>query len=88
MGQKEICMPYTAKGRVDYFQLIPDKRNKNGIFIVFHISTEHSHMAWRKQVEQDVKEYNIYIGVHKLKSTNMEIIRFLSQKHPEMTHFN
>jgi hypothetical protein len=78
----------TAKGRVHYFQPIPNKRNKNGTSIVFRIFTEHSHVTWRQHMEQDIKEYNLYIGVHKLESTEMEIIRFPTQNHPEMAHFS
>jgi hypothetical protein len=54
-------LPDTAKGKVYYFWLILNKRNKNGTLIVFHVFTEHSHITLRKQMEKDVKECNLAI---------------------------
>jgi hypothetical protein len=81
-------LPDTDEGREPYFWPIQDKRNKKGTSIVFHISTEYSHVKWRKYMEKEAQELQLYVGIHKLESTETEIIGFIAQKHPEMTHLN
>jgi hypothetical protein len=81
-------LPDTDEGREPYFRPIQDKRNKKGTSIVFHISTEYSHVKWRKYMEIEAQELQLYVGIHKLESTETEIIGFIAQKHPEMTHPN
>jgi hypothetical protein len=45
---------------------------------------------WRKTLhkEQRVQDLKLYIGVHKLSSTETQIIGFIDQKLPEATHIN
>jgi hypothetical protein len=45
---------------------------------------------WRKtlQKEQRVQDLKLYIGIHKLSSTETQIIGFIDQKLPEATHIN
>jgi hypothetical protein len=45
---------------------------------------------WRKtlQKEQRVQDLKLYIGVHKLSSTETQIIGFIDQKLPEAMHIN
>ncbi len=47
-------------------------------------------MDWRKtlQKEQRVQDLKLYIGVHKLSSTETQIIGFIDQTLPEATHIN
>jgi hypothetical protein len=47
-------------------------------------------VEWRKtlQKEKRVQELKLYIGVHKLSSTDTQIIGFIDQKLPEVTHIN
>jgi hypothetical protein len=77
-------LPDTDEGREPYFRSIQDKRNKKGTSIVFHIITEYSHVEWRKYMEKEAQELQLYVGIHKLESTKTEIIGFIAQKHPEM----
>jgi hypothetical protein len=81
-------IPDTDEGREHYFRPIHDKRNKKGTSLVFRISTEYSHVEWRKYMETETQESQLYVGIHKLESTETEIIGFIAQKHPEMTHLN
>ena len=81
-------LPKTAKEREHYFRPIQDKRNKTGTSIVFCIMTEYSHVEWRKFLDEEAKEEKLYVGIHKLESTETEIIGFIAQKLPEMTHLN
>jgi hypothetical protein len=39
-------------------------------------------------MEKEAQELQLYVGIHKLESTETEIIGFIAQKHPEMTHLN
>jgi hypothetical protein len=50
--------------------------------------TEYSHAQWRKFLDEEAKEEKLYVGIHKLESTETEIIGFIAQKLPEMTHLN
>jgi hypothetical protein len=50
--------------------------------------TKYSHVEWRKFLNKEAKQAKLYVGIHKLESTEMEMIRFIAQKHPEMTHLN
>jgi hypothetical protein len=70
-------VPKTAEKREHYFQPIQDKRNKTGTSIVFCIMTEYSHVKWRKLLDEEAKEEKLYVGIHKLESTETEIIGFL-----------
>ena len=81
-------LPKATGEREHYFQPIQDKRNKTGTSIVFHIMTKYSHVEWRKFLDEEAKEEKLYVGIHKLESTEMEIIGFIAQKLPEMTHLN
>jgi hypothetical protein len=81
-------LPKTAKEREHYFRPIQDKRNKTGTSIVFHIMTEYRHVKWRKLLDKEAKEEKLYVGIHKLESTETEIIGFIAQKLPETTHLN
>ena len=81
-------LPDTDEGREHYFRPIQDKRNKKGTSLVFRISTEHSHVEWRKHMEKEAQESQLYVGIHKLESTETEITGFIAQKHPAMTHLN
>jgi hypothetical protein len=47
-------------------------------------------MEWRKtlQKEKRMQELKLYIGVHKLYSTDTQIIGFIDQKIQEVTHIN
>jgi hypothetical protein len=47
-------------------------------------------MEWRKtlQKEKRVHELKLYIGVHKLSLTDTQIIGFIDQTLPEVTHIN
>jgi hypothetical protein len=58
--------------------------------IVFQLTSEQSHVEWRKtlQKEKCVQELKLYIGVHKLSLTDTQIIGFIDQKLPEVTHIN
>jgi hypothetical protein len=78
-------IPTTAKGREHYFRPIHNKQNKTGTLIMFCIMTKYSHVEWRKFLDKEAK---LYVGIHKLESTEMEIIGFIAHKHPEMTHLN
>ncbi len=82
-------LPESAEERELYFETIYDKQNKSGTSIVFCIVTEHSHVKWQKIVEKEklAKDSKCHIGVHKLDSTDTQIIGFVAQKHPE-THIN
>jgi hypothetical protein len=81
-------LPKTAKEREHYFRPIQDKRNKTGTSIVFHIMTEYRHVKWRKLLDKEAKEEKLYVSIHKLESTETEIIGFIAQKLPETTHLN
>jgi hypothetical protein len=81
-------LPKTAEEREHYFRPIQDKRNKTCTSIVFHIMTKYSHVEWRKFLDEEAKEEKLYVGIHKLASTEREIIGFIAQKLPEMTHLN
>jgi hypothetical protein len=81
-------LPKTAEEREHYFWPIQDKRNKTGTSIVFHIMTKYSHVEWRKFLDKEAKEEKLYVGIHKLELTETEIIGFIAQKLPEMTHLN
>jgi hypothetical protein len=39
-------------------------------------------------MEKEAQELQLYVGIHKLESTETEIIGYIAQKHPEMTHPN
>jgi hypothetical protein len=79
-------LPKTAEEREHYFQPIQDKRNKTSTSIVFHIMTKYRHIEWKKFLDKEAKEEKLYVGIHKLESTEMEIIGFIAQKLPETTH--
>ena len=81
-------LPKTTEEREHYFRPIQDKRNKTGTSIVFRIMTEYSHVEWRKFLDEEAKEEKLYVGIHKLESIETEIIGFIAQKLPEMTHLN
>jgi hypothetical protein len=91
---KPICsideLPETDEETMAYFPSIYDNKNKDGTAIVFRLTSEQSHMEWRKtlQKEKHVQELKLYIGVHKLSSTDTQIIGFIDQKLPEVTHIN
>ncbi len=53
-------------------------RNKKGTSIVIRITTEHSHIKWRKLLEDKklIQDLKLYIaGKYKLESTETQIIR-------------
>jgi hypothetical protein len=91
---KPICsideFPETDEETAAYFPSIYDNKNKDGTAIVFRLNSERSHVDWRKtlQKEQRVQDLKLYIGVHKLSSTETQIIGFIDQKLPEATHIN
>jgi hypothetical protein len=91
---KRICsideLPETEEETAAYFPSIYDNKNKDGTAIVFQLNSEQSHVDWRKilQKEQRVQDLKLYIGVHKLFSTETQIIGFIDQKLPEATHIN
>jgi hypothetical protein len=79
-------IPESEAARAIYFQKGHDKKHKEGTSIVFRTSTEHSHVKWRQLMDYDVKELKLYIGEHKLASTDTAIIGFFARKNPHMTH--
>ena len=91
---KSICcfedLPETEDEMAAYFPSVHDKKNKDGTSIVFRLSTEHSHVEWKKLLEKDsnVQHLKLYFGVHKLPSTETKIIGFINQKLPETTFIN
>jgi hypothetical protein len=91
---KPICsideLPETEEETAAYFPSIYNNKNKDGTAIVFRLNSEQSHVDWRKtlQKEQRVQDLKLYIGVHKLSSTETQIIGFIDQKLPEATHIN
>jgi hypothetical protein len=91
---KPICsideLPETDEEMSAYFPLIYDNKNKDGTAIVFRLNSEQSHVDWRNtlQKEKRVHDLKLYIGVHELSSTETQIIGFIDQKLPEVTHIN
>ena len=83
-------LPETTEETAAYFPPVYDKKNKDGTSIVFRFSTEFSHVEWRKLLEKEssVKHLKLYFGVHKLPSTETQIIGFINQKLPETTFIN
>jgi hypothetical protein len=83
-------LPESAEERELYFKKIYDKQNKSGTSIVFCIVTEHSHVKWQKMMEKEklAKDSKLHIRVHKLDSTDTQIIGFVAQRDPEETHIN
>jgi hypothetical protein len=53
---KPICsidkLPETDEEKVAYFPLIYDNKNKDGTAIVFRLTSEQSHMEWRKTLQK------------------------------------
>jgi hypothetical protein len=92
--EKPICgfedLPEMEDEMAAYFPLVHDKKNKDGMSIVFRLSTEHSLADWRRLLEKDsnVQHLKLYLGVHKLPSTETKIIGFINQKLPETTFIN
>lgn len=61
-----------------------DTRKKKGTSIVFHVTTKYSHIEWRKLLEakKSIQDLKLYIGMHKLESTETQIIGIVVQKYP------
>jgi hypothetical protein len=85
-----IELPETDEETEAYFPSIYDNKNKDGTAIVFQLNSKQSHVDWRKtlQKEKRVQDLKLYIGVHKLSSTETQIIGFIDQKLPEAAHIN
>jgi hypothetical protein len=92
--EKAICnsdkLPEREDERVAYFPSVYDKKNKDGTLVVFWLTAKHSHVKWRKILEKEKKlqDLKLCIGVHKLSSPETQIIGFIKQKLPEVTHIN
>jgi hypothetical protein len=83
-------MPETDKDWEPYFPKIANKKNKEGTSIVFQIQTDHLIKVWKQLLltNKIVKDLNLYMGEHKLRSTEIVVIGFLTVKHPDMTHMS
>jgi hypothetical protein len=84
----EELTDFAKEESMKFFLKVYDTRNKKGTSIVFRITTEHSHIEWRKLLEDEksIQDLKLYIGEYKLESTETQIIGIVIQKHPEMTH--
>ena len=73
-------LPESEEERELYFKSIYDKQNKSGTSIVFCIVTEHSHVKWQTIMETEklARDSKLHIGVHKLDSTETQIIGFMA----------
>jgi hypothetical protein len=71
-----------------YFKQVPDKKYKTSVALLFRVETIYNHVKWRNEMAEQLRESNIYIGIHKLDSAETQIIGFLANKHPEETHIN
>jgi hypothetical protein len=79
-------IPESEAARAIYFQKGHDRKHMEGTSIVFHTSTEHSHVEWRQLMDYDVKQLKLHIGEHKLASTKTAIIGFFARMNPHTTH--
>lgn len=79
-------MPETDDEKALYlFPQIADKKKNKNTSIVFWMQMNH---MWKQllSVNKIIKDLNLNMGVHKLESTDMVVIGFHTNKHPDMTH--
>jgi hypothetical protein len=76
------ALPETEVERAPFFLKINDKINKDGTSIIFWACTDFDHITWQTMLPMDkiIQDMKLHIGVHKLESTETQIIGFMSNK--------
>jgi hypothetical protein len=71
-----------------YFVHSTFNQQRTSVSTIFRVTSQHSHVEWRKLLAEYTSQHRILIKHHKLDALETTCIGFLAKKHPHFTHLN
>jgi hypothetical protein len=71
-----------------YFIDIYDSQNKEGLTLIFRVTTQYYPAKWHSLLQKKVEAWNLWIAVHKLDSPDTKVVGFIARKHTKVTHID
>jgi hypothetical protein len=71
-----------------YFVHSKFNQQRTSVSTIFRVTSQYSHVEWRKLLAEYTSQHHILIKHHKLDALETTCIGFLAKKHPHFTHLN